>query len=113
MLASTIYLGVALSIGLLISIRTKSQLVANQMAILITYMPSLLLSNFVFPHENMPYFLKVISYLVPATYFIDILTGLYLRNLSLAYLWPSFLVLVLMFLILSGLNFAALKREGM
>jgi len=53
-LATSLYVLVALTLGLLISILTKSQLVANQIAILITYLPSLLLSDFVFPSENMP-----------------------------------------------------------
>jgi ABC-2 type transport system permease protein len=112
-MASGIYLGVALCIGLLISTLTKSQLVANQMAILVTYLPSLLLSNFVFPQENMPVILKMITYIVPATYYIDILNGLYLRNLTLSYLWPSFLVLLFMFFLLAGLNLAVLKKEGL
>ena len=111
-MASSIYLGVALCIGLLISILTKSQLVANQMAILVTYLPSLLLSNFVFPQENMPAVLKLISLIVPATYFIDILNGLYLRNLALFHLWSSYLVLLVMLVLLAALNMAALKREG-
>jgi len=111
--ASSIYLGVALCLGLLISTLTKSQLVANQMAILMTYLPTLLLSNFVFPKENMPAFLKLITYIVPATYYIDILNGLYLRNLNLAYLWPSFLVLFLMLLLLSTINMLILKKEGL
>jgi ABC-2 type transport system permease protein len=111
--ASSIYLGVALCLGLLISTLTKSQLVANQMAILMTYLPTLLLSNFVFPKENMPAFLKLITYIVPATYYIDILNGLYLRNLNLAYLWPSFLVLFLMLLFLSTINMLILKKEGL
>lgn len=111
--AAAIYLGVALSIGLLISTLTKSQLVANQMAILLTYLPSLLLSNFVFPQENMPAILKVFSYIVPATYYIDILNGLYLRNLTLWHLWPSFLVLLLMLFFLSTANIVVLKKEGL
>jgi ABC-2 type transport system permease protein len=111
--ASSIYLGVALALGLLISNLTKSQLVANQMAILVTYLPSLLLSNFVFPQENMPAVLKIISFIVPATYFIDILNGLYLRNLSLNQLWPSYLVLILMFGVLAMLNMVSLKKEGL
>jgi ABC-2 type transport system permease protein len=111
--ASAIYLAVALSLGLLISNLTKSQLVANQMAILVTYLPSLLLSNFVFPQENMPALLKAITFAVPATYFIDILNGLYLRNLALIQLWPSYLVLVLMFGLLAALNLISLKREGL
>ena len=112
-LASTIYIGVALGIGLLISTGVKSQLVANQMAIMITYLPSLLLSDFVFPQENMPMVLKLISRIVPATYFIDILNGLYLRNLGLVQLWPSFLVLTAMLGLLALLNVAMLKKEGL
>ena len=112
-LASIIYLSVALSLGLLISVITKSQLVANQLAIIITYLPSLLLSNFVFPIGNMPKVLQIAAYIVPATYFIDILNGLYLRNLGLSHLWPSYLVLVAMFMALSTMTFAMLKREGM
>ncbi|MFH1350304.1 MAG: ABC transporter permease [Pseudomonadota bacterium] len=112
-LASSIYLGVALALGFLISAVTKSQLVANQMAVLLTYLPSLLLSNFVFPVVNMPKILQVVTYIVPATYFIDIMNGLYLRNLGLTHLWPSYVVLVLIFVFLGILNLAVLKREGL
>lgn len=112
-LASSLYLGVALSLGLLISSVTKSQLVANQMAVLITYLPSLLLSNFVFPIENMPRILQFVTRIVPATYFIDILNGLYLRNLGLHTLWSSYLVLFFMFVFLCSLNLIVLKREGL
>jgi ABC-2 type transport system permease protein len=111
--ASTIYISVALSLGLLISIATKSQLVANQMAILITFLPSLLLSNFVFPVENMPKIFQMLTYVIPATYFIDILNGLYLRGLGLAHLWPSYLILVVMLIILSNVGFVLLRKEGM
>jgi ABC-2 type transport system permease protein len=79
----------------------------------VTYLPSLLLSNFVFPRENMPALLKMITYVIPATYYIDILNGLYLRNVSLSYLWPSFGVLFLMFFFLSALNILILKKEGL
>jgi len=112
-LASTLYISVALSLGLLISIATKSQLVANQMAILITFLPSLLLSNFVFPIGNMPKIFQLLTYVIPATYFIDILNGLYLRGLGLAHLWSSYLILVVMLIILSNVSFVLLRKEGM
>ena len=112
-LASSLYLLVALSLGLLISIVTKSQLVANILAVLITYLPSLLLSDFVFPVVNMPTVLQLITYVVPATYFIDILNGLYLRNLGLMNLWTSYLILAVMFMVLSVMNLVLMKREGM
>ena len=112
-LASVIYLWAALGLGLFISITVKSQLVANQMAILTSYLPALMLSDFVFPIENIPKILQAISYIVPARYFIDILNGLYLRNLGLSYLWPSYLVLILISLILSNLALMKLRKEGM
>jgi ABC-2 type transport system permease protein len=112
-LASSLYLLVALSLGLLISIVTKSQLVANICAVLVTYLPSLLLSDFVFPVVNMPTVLQLITYVVPATYFIDILNGLYLRNLGLINLWTSYLILTVMFMVLSVTNLVLMKREGM
>jgi ABC-2 type transport system permease protein len=112
-LASTIYISVTLNLGLLISIATKSQLVANQMAILITFLPSFLLSNFVFPVGNMPKIFQILTYIIPATYFIDILNGIYLRGLGLAHLWPSYLVLVGMLIALSNIGFALIKKEGM
>jgi ABC-2 type transport system permease protein len=112
-LASAIYISVALCLGLLISIATKSQLVANQAAILITFLPSLLLSNFVFPVGNMPKIFQVLTYVIPATYFIDILNGIYLRSLGLAHLWPSYAVLIGMLILLGNIGFAMLKREGM
>jgi len=112
-LASSIYLMVALSLGLMISVVTKSQLVANQMAVLVTYLPSLLLSNFVFPVENMPFVLRGITYLVPATYYIDILNGIYLRGVTMGHLWPDYMVLLAMCGVLTGLNVTIHKREGL
>jgi ABC-2 type transport system permease protein len=111
--ATALYLGVALSLGLLISNVSKSQLIANQAAILITYLPSLLLSNFVFPVINMPEFLQLLTCIVPATYFIDILSGIYLKNMGFAYLWPSMLILALMFTIITSINYFLLKRDGL
>jgi ABC-2 type transport system permease protein len=112
-LASSLYILVALTLGLLISSVTKSQMVANQAAVLITYLPSLLLSDFVFPIINMPKVLQIVTYFVPARYYIDILAGIYLRDLGFATLWPDLLVLTVMFAVLTALNCAVLKREGL
>lgn len=111
--ASSLYLAVALSLGFVISAVTKSQLVANQVAILVTYLPSLLLSDFVFPIANMPKILQAVTAIVPARYFIDILNGLYLRNLGFSFLWPSYAILAVMTLFLGTLAFLMLKREGL
>ena len=111
--ATSLYILVALSLGLFISNVTKSQMLANQMAILTTYLPSLLLSNFVFPIINMPAFIQYLTYIVPARYYINILTGVYLRNTGLSYLWPSMAVLFLFFVVLSALNYRILRKEGL
>ncbi|NLD39394.1 MAG: ABC transporter permease [Desulfatiglans sp.] len=113
LIASTLYIMVALAMGLFISVAVKSQLVANQIAILTSYLPALMLSDFVFPIENMPFMLRRISYIVPARYFIDILNGLYLRNIGLTYLWKDYLILMLMFLVFFILTFKKLKKEGL
>ncbi|MBN2061099.1 MAG: ABC transporter permease [Deltaproteobacteria bacterium] len=112
-LASAVYLWVALSLGLLISIVTRSQLVANQVAFLLTYLPSFLLSDFVFPVTNIPAALQWVSRIVPTTYFIDILNGLYLRNLGLGDLWHDYTILLSMALVISMISFFTLKKEGM
>ncbi|MFC1891065.1 ABC transporter permease [Thermodesulfobacteriota bacterium] len=112
-LASILYLWVALSLGLLISIATRSQLVANQIALLITYLPSFMLSDFVFPINNMPTLFQLVTNIIPAKYFINILKGLYLRNLGLTQMWHDYLILFIMFLILSIITVIKLKKEGL
>jgi ABC-2 type transport system permease protein len=112
-LASTIYIWTAVSLGLLFSVTVKSQLIANQMAVLMSYLPSLMLSDFVFPLDNMPLILRMISRIVPARYFIDILNGLYLRNLGFSYIWIDYLVLLIMCMILANLAFRKLRKEGL
>jgi ABC-2 type transport system permease protein len=112
-LASSLYLAVALALGLLISTVTKNQLVANQGAILLTYLPSLLLSNFVFPIANMPKALQLLTYIVPANYYIEILSGIYLKNLGFLQMWSNFAVLGIMFLVLAAISGVLLKKEGL
>ncbi|MBA4367666.1 MAG: hypothetical protein C0403_08510 [Desulfobacterium sp.] len=113
LLASSLYILVAVFLGLFISNAVKSQLVANQTAILITYLPSLMLSNFVFPIINMPDALQYVTNIVPAKYYINILSGIYLRNLTLTHFWQDFLVLFIMLAVLFALNIRLLKKEGL
>ncbi len=93
--------------------QVSTRLLANQVAIMATYLPSFLLSDFVFPVINMPKVIQMITLVIPARYFIDILSGIYLRNLGLTYLWPSMLVLLIMFIILTLFNYRILKKEGL
>ncbi|MHB8707931.1 MAG: ABC transporter permease [Desulfuromonadales bacterium] len=92
---SLLYLVVALSLGMLISIVGKSQFVASQFAIMATLLPAFLLSGFVFPIENMPGVLQMVTHVIPARYFVTILRGLYLKGVGPAVLWSEALLLAL------------------
>jgi len=111
--ASSLYIMVALSLGLFISAAVKSQLLANQAAILLTYLPSFLLSDFVFPISNLPAPLRALTYIVPARYFMSVLAGIYLRGTGPVELWRDIAVLCAMFVVLTLLCVKILKKEGM
>jgi ABC-2 type transport system permease protein len=80
------YIFVSLSLGILISSKANSQAEAMQLAFL-TILPSIFFSGYIFPRETMPKFFYVLSYFVPATYFIDITRGIILRGATLIHLW--------------------------
>jgi len=92
---SAIYLVGALAMGVLISSLAKSQLVASQMAFTTTFLPAFLLSGFMFEISNMPKVLQLVTYLVPARYFVAFLRALYLKGAGLSHLWPECLFLLL------------------
>ncbi len=97
---SSLFLTGALFFGLTLSIRLKSQVLANQLAIIAGFLPTLLLSGFVFAIENMPLPLQFLTYIVPARYFIAILRGIYLKGIGLEILWLNALFLTLYALIM-------------
>jgi ABC-2 type transport system permease protein len=90
---SMLFLFGALSFGILLSIITKSQLLASQLAIVTTVLPAFLLSGFIFPIENMPLPIQAVTRLISARYFVFILRGIYLKDVGLAVLWPEVLFL--------------------
>lgn len=97
---SALFLTGALFFGLMLSIKLKSQVLANQLAIIAGFLPTLLLSGFVFAIENMPIPLQVLTYIVPARYFIAILRGIYLKGIGLEILWLNALFLTIYALIM-------------
>jgi ABC-2 type transport system permease protein len=92
---SLLFLVGMLGQGLVISVLTKNQMVATQVATMSSMLPSMLLSGFVFPIENMPAPLQWLSRLVPARYYVAGLRGVLLRGNGLAELWPEALLLAL------------------
>jgi len=83
---AAIFLAGALAMGLVISIVAKSQLVANQLAMVLTFVPAFILSGMVFAISNMPPAVQAITYFVPARYFVTLLKGIYLKGVGLGVL---------------------------
>ncbi len=93
-LLSAIFLLAILGHGLLISVTAENQLQAFQMAILTTFLPSFLLSGFVFSIYLMPWPLQLASFIVPARYMVAVSKGIYLKGIGLKYLWADALMLM-------------------
>ncbi|MBT1073181.1 ABC transporter permease [Pelotalea chapellei] len=90
---SMLFLFGALSFGMLISIITKNQLLASQLGIVTTILPAFLLSGFIFPIENMPFPIQIVTHIVTARYFVFILRGIYLKDVGIGMMWPEVLFL--------------------
>jgi len=110
MVASLIYVSCALGMGLIISARAASVDSANQMAGLIAFLPTFMLSGFVFPISSMPWLLRAVSYLFPARYFMIITRTIFLKGGGLEVLWPQMLALVVFAVVIISLA-ASMYRE--
>ena len=73
----------AMSMGMLISIVTKAQLLASQLAMVATFLPAFLLSGFMYDIGNMPPVVRAITHIVPARYFVALLKGIFLKGVGL------------------------------
>lgn len=100
--ASLLYLTVSLLLGLFISGKTRNQFQASQVALLISFMPALMLSGFIFDLRNVPVVVQAISQLLPATHFVELIKTLFLAGDN----WPMILrnctILTLYALVLTG-----------
>lgn len=109
--ASMIYMIVSLSIGLLISAFTRNQFLSSQVAILASFMPAMMLSGFVFDLRNVPQAVQIAGYLLPATYFMDVVKTLFLAGTY----WPSVLkncgILMLYAIVLLALARAVTRKS--
>jgi ABC-2 type transport system permease protein len=108
--ASTLYVLVALGIGLLISSAVKNQLVASQLAMLATFMPALMLSGFLFDLRSMPAPIRLITYVLPARYYVTLLQTIFLAGNVWRVIVPNMLVLATMTALL-GIGSRAATRK--
>lgn len=111
LLLSSIFLFGGLSLGILISIIAKSQLVASQIAMIATFLPAFLLSGFMYGIANMPDPLQVLTHLIPARYFVAMLKGIFLKGSSLSFLLFDTVLLLAFGLVVFGLALRMFRKQ--
>lgn len=92
--SSMLYLIVAVSLGLVISSVTRNQFLASQVALIATFMPSMMLSGFLFDLRNVPTAVWAIGHLLPATYFMDLIKTLFLAGDVWPLIWRNCAILM-------------------
>ena len=101
----------ALGTGLLVSTIAETQQTAFQAGVLVAFLPTFILSGFIFPIASMPVALQYVTMLVPARYFLVALRGVVLKGLGLGDFWPQLVALSLYALVVLGLSAARLSRR--
>lgn len=109
--SSTLFLMVVLSLGYLISVVAKSQLAASQVALISTFLPAFLLSGFIYPIDQMPAIIQLITHILPARYFMAITRDIFLKGKSIPLLLDDLLALALFALLLSILATRAFHKK--
>jgi ABC-2 type transport system permease protein len=108
---STLYLLVALALGLLISSAVKNQFVASQITLLVTFLPAVMLSGFLFDLRSLPTFVQVITFILPARYYVALLQTIFLAGDIWAVILPNAAVLAAMMIVLLWLARRATRKE--
>jgi ABC-2 type transport system permease protein len=111
LLTTSLYLVGALALGLFISSIAETQQVAFQIALLASFLPTLMLSGFIFPIASMPTFLRGVTYAVPARYFLIALRGIVLKGVGLPIIWQQLATMSIYSAVLLVLASARLRRQ--
>jgi ABC-2 type transport system permease protein len=106
-----IFLIGTMSWGILISINAKNQLLASQFAMVSTFLPSFLLSGFMFSIANMPQPIQIITYAVPARYFVTLLKGIYLKGVGFNVMRGEVILLTIYAIVMFALAIARFKKK--
>jgi len=106
---SLLFISMALSLGILISTLAKTQKVAMFISVFALLLPTLLLSGFIFPIENMPVVLQWISHIMPPKYFIIIIKNIMLKGTGFIYVWKETLVIAAMMAVFIAISVKKFK----
>ncbi len=107
--ATTLFIVTSLSVGLLLSIGAKTQQAAMTSSLMGMMLPTMLLTGFLFPIENMPWLLQVLANLVPSRWFFIIVKRVMLEGLGFAAVWKEILILVAMCAFLLTISLRSFK----
>src|SRR6056297_1664549 len=99
------------SLGILISAATRIQVMSIQVAIVVTYLPSLILSGFIFPVKNMPVFVQGITYLIPATYMVTVIKGIAIKGVAWSLLVTQVLFLAVFTLLVMTVAMKKIRMQ--
>jgi ABC-2 type transport system permease protein len=108
---SMLYLLVTLATGLLISSVTKSQFIASQIALVVTFLPAMMLSGFLFDLRSMPDVIRAITYIMPARYYVALLQTIFLAGDIWSVIVPNAAVLAAMAATLLVLSLMSTKKR--
>jgi ABC-2 type transport system permease protein len=100
----------SLALGILISTLTKTQMQAMQLSFFV-FLPSILLSGFMFPREAMPLFFNLLGNLLPLTFYLQILRGIILKGVGLSVLWPQILALTVFIIVTLTISIKKFQKK--
>jgi len=109
--STLLFLFASLNIGIIVSSIADTQQVAYQIATLVSMLPSMLLSGFIFPIESMPSVVQIITNITPAKFFMVVLRGILLKGVGIESLWPQLIYLIIFSMILLLLSVLINKKS--
>ena len=110
-MVSLLFIFVSLSLGLLISTVTRTQVAAMLASGLVLMMPTMLLSGMIFPIESMPFVLQLISDILPARWYIQAVRKLMIEGVDISIVWSEVSILALMAVLLITISFKKFKNR--
>jgi len=111
LISSALFLMVVLSLGYVISVLAKSQLAASQAALIATFLPAFLLSGFIYPIDQMPTVIQLITHIIPARYFMTITRDVFLKGTSIPLLLDDLIALAVFAVVLTVIATRSFKKK--
>lgn len=107
---TTLFIVASLSLGVLISTVTRTQMQAMQLSFFV-FLPSVILSGFMFPREAMPMLFYQLGHLLPLTFYLEILRGIVLKGIGINFLWTQILALVVYILVALSISIIKFQKK--